>query len=470
VTSDELQSKLAKAESEALAAFLVRLAEEDDALRDRIETLALRSEPSAYAASLERRLKRFRSGRSFIAYGESGDFARELDAWLDDVEAHLLPLDPEAGWKLIDRFIRADERILGRADDSNDSIGDAFRHACRLWHRAAAALPADPAWVERVYALHAGNAYGTRDAILDEAATSLSELDLRRLARIYEQEAESAPGEDDDYRALCVATAMGQVARALGDAALYERSVRIRSRQPNAIQANDIAEQYLRFGPVERALEWLTRSEDGSERSSDERLDLLAQAYEKLGNQEALVDARRRLAERSLSTQRFAEYVSLLSPEKSDAARQQALERAERSSDPVAAGRFLLDLGAPDQASAVVLRLRESMGSAFYEHLLSLAKRLDEAGRPLPAVACYRALTDQILTAGRSNAYRHAKRYVDRLSALDPSVDDYRDLSRHSEYLVHLRERHGRKFSFWQLFEGAAPETPRRAFTRQRAR
>ena len=193
VTSDELRSKLAKAESDALAAFLVRLAEEDDALRERIETLALRSEPSAYAASLERRLKRFRSGRSFISYGESGDFARELCAWLDDVESLLLHVDPDAACKLIDRFIRADQRILDRADDSNGSIGDVSRHACRLWHRAAAALPADPAWVERVYQLHAGNDYGTRDAILDEAATSLSELDLRRLARIYEQEAESAP-------------------------------------------------------------------------------------------------------------------------------------------------------------------------------------------------------------------------------------------------------------------------------------
>ena len=457
VTPDDLRSRLAKAESDALAAFLVRLAEEDDALRKRIETLALRSEPSAYAASLEHRLKRFRNGRSFISYGESGDFARELGAWLDDIETHLLPVDPEVGWKLIDRFIRADERILGRADDSNGSIGDAFRHACRLWHRAAAALPADPAWVERVYELHAGNDYGTRDAILDEAATSLSELELRRLARIYEQAAESAPGEDDDYRPLCEATAMGQVARVLEDAALYERSVRIRSPQPNALQANDIAKQYLRFGPVERALEWLTRSDDRSERTSDERLDLLAQAYEKLGNREALVDVRRRLAERSFSTERFAEYVALLSSDERNAARKQALERAERSNAPVAAGLFLLDLGAPDQASAVVLRLRECLGASFYESLLSLAKALEQPGRPLPAIACYRALTDQILTKGRSEAYRHAKRYVDRLSALDPSVDDYRDLSRHREYLVHLRERHGRKFSFWRLFERAAP-------------
>jgi hypothetical protein len=457
MTPDELHAKLAKTESGVLAAFLVRLAAEDDALRERIEALAQRADPAALAACLERRLKRFRSGRTFISYRESGELACELDGWLEDVGTHLLEADPATAWKLLDRFIRADEHILGRADDSSGLIGDAFRRACGLWHRAAAALPADPAWVERVYELHAGNGYGARDAILDEAATRLSELELRRLARIYEQDARSAPTNDRGSRALTAAAAMGQVACALGDAALYERSVTIRSPRPNGLQAAEIAEQYLRFGPVERAIEWLTRSDAAaSEHHASKRLDLLARAYEKLGDRQALLDVRRRLHESSLSAELFSAYAELLSPDQRDAARRQALERAERSDSPVTAGFFLLDLGADERAAALVLRLREHLSGAFYAHLLSLAQRLEKAGHPLPAVACYRALTDQILGEGRSKAYRHARRYVDRLSALDRSVDDYRDLPTHPQYLAHLRERHGRKFSFWRLFEESA--------------
>lgn len=456
MTSDELRAKLAKIEATALADFLVRLTDKDEGLRERVETLAQQEEPAAVAASLERRLKRFRSGRAFISYGESGDFARELEAWLDDVETQLLAAEPEKAWKLIDRFIRADEQILGRADDSNGSIGDAFRRACGLWHRAAAGLAADPAWVERVYELHAGNGYGVRDAILDEAATRLSEIELRRLARIYEQEAESAPSDDKSYQALSASTAMGQVARVLGDAALYERSVRILSPRPNSLQAAKIAEQYLRFGPVERAVEWLTRSDDArSERVGDERLDLLAQAYERLGDREALLDVRRRLAERSLIAELFSEYAALLPSDERETARRQALERAERSNDPITAGAFLLDLGEEERAAALVLRLRDRLSAAYYASLLSLAQRFEKAGHPLPAVACYRALTDQILAEGRRKAYGHAKRYVDRLSVLDSSVGDYRDLATHVRYMAHLRERHRRKFSFWQLFEGS---------------
>ncbi len=450
MSPDDLRAKLAKTEPSVLVEFLVRLAGEGGALGERIETLAERSEPAAVAASLAGRLKRLRGRRRFISYRESGGVARELDAWLDDVEAQLLPADPAAAWKLVDRFIRADEQILAVADDSDGSIGDTFRRACGLWQRAAAALPAAPAWVERIRALHAGNDYGTRDAILDEAATRLSELELRRLARIYEQEALAAPKNDKKYRALTASVAMGQVARALGDAALYERSVRIHAPRLNGLQAAEIAKQYLRSGPVERAVELLAGVDD--ERILDERLDLLAQAYERLGDRAALLDVRRQLGEGSLSAERFREYAALLPPAEREAARRQALERAERSDSPVAAGTFLLDLGEDERAGALLLRLRDRLGSAFYEHLRALAQRFEKASQPVAAVACYRALTDQILAEGRSTAYRYAKRYVDRSGALDSAVRDERVLPAHARYLAQLREQHRRKASFWKLF------------------
>jgi hypothetical protein len=411
--------------------------------------------PATVAASLSARLKRFRARRRFISYAESGKVAGELAAWLDDVEAQLLGSEPAAAWKLVDRFIRADEQILGSADDSDGSIGATFRRACGLWQRAAAALPADPAWVERIHALHAGNAYGTRDALLDEAATRLSELELRRLARIYEEEAIAAPEGDEEYGALAASAAMGQVARALGDAALYERSVRIRSRRLNGLQAADVAQVYLRFGPVERAVELLVEVDD--ERIRDERLDLLAQAYEKLGDRAALLDTRRQRWEGSLSAKRFREYAALLPPAEQEAARRQALERAERSDAPLAAGAFLLGLGEAERAGALVLRLRERLGAAPYERLLPLAQRLEKAGQPVAAVACYRALTEQILVEGRSTAYRHAKRCVDRSAALDPAVRDERVLPTHALCLAQLSERHPRKASFWKLFAPRGP-------------
>jgi hypothetical protein len=451
---DDESARLAETRASSLVDFFGRSSQRGYALRKRNHTRTPAGDPAALASDLDRRLKRFRSGRAFISYRESGDFARELEAWLDDVETQLLPADPQKAWKLVDRFIRTDEHVLGRADDSNGSIGDAFRRACALWHRTAAALPADAAWVERVHALHAGNDYGTRDAILDEAATRLSELELRRLARIYEQGAQAAPCDDSDYTAHCASVAMGQVACALGDAALHERSVTLRSPRPNGLQVLDIAEQYLRFGPVERAVEWLMRPDDqGAARDVDPRLALLAQAYDKLGDRAALLDVRRRLAERSLDAKIFGEYAALLPRGEREAARGEAIERAERSSDPVRAGIFLLDLGEGARAAALIVRGRERLSAAYYASLLALAKRLEKGGHPLAAVACYRALTEQILAAARREAYAHAKRYVDGLSALDARVGAYGEVATHETYLAELRATHGRKSSFWKLFE-----------------
>ena len=194
----------------------------------------------------------------------------------------------------------------------------------------------------------------------------------------------------DSFRGLSAATAMGQVACALGDASLYERSVRIHSPRPNSLQAEDIAEQYLRFGPVERAVEWLTRSEDRAE-GRGERLELLAQAYEQLGNRELLLDARRRIAEETLSLDTFARYEALLPEHERPAARQRAIERVSKGQEPVGAALFLFELSEPDRAAALALRERERLRSSFYGNLIALAERFEKS-HTLAAIVCIERL------------------------------------------------------------------------------
>jgi len=255
---------------------------------------------------LRKRLMAVKRGRRFIDYRQSREFAAELSGWLADVGDGLVETDPDAALGLLEEFIGSDGRILGRVDDSNGLIGDAFRLACGMWHRAASKLPASPDWVKRVYDLHADNDYGVRDALLDEAALRLSELELRRLAKTYEEEAGTPPTRPDnserDWQAHSAATSMGQVALALKDAALYEKSLRIRSPQLNTIQATKVAEKYVAFGPVEKAVSLLEFSQ------SDDRdlgqLDVLAEAYEKLGDSAKLRETRKRLFERSVSSRR----------------------------------------------------------------------------------------------------------------------------------------------------------------------
>ena len=127
--AETLRARLERLEPASLAALLVQLGEQDAAIRERVEALALRGNRAGAAAALARRLERIADDDSFIPYRASDAFARELEGWLEDVGTALLPVDPEAAWSLVDRFVRTDARILERADDSNGSIGDVFRRA-----------------------------------------------------------------------------------------------------------------------------------------------------------------------------------------------------------------------------------------------------------------------------------------------------------------------------------------------------
>ena len=435
MTSDELRAKLEEVDRDQLASLITQLADEDNGIRDRAEALALRGDPTAHADALRQRLERWKRGRHFISYSETTTFARQLDTWLDELEEELLAVNPEVTLKLVDAFIRSDRRIFDRADDSNGSIGDAYRRACGLWLRTAARLGASPTWVDRLHDLHADNGYGVRDALLDDAGTLLSELELRRLANIYEQEfrTETKQRTRDPYRSLAPAAAMGQVARAARDAELYERSVRLHSPQPNTLQTLEIAKQYVRFEPVDKAVPWLTGAA-GSRRDVD-RLDLLAAAYEKLGYRSRLLEVRRQFWENTLSAEALREYITLLPPSERDEARRRAVERASHSDDVIMGTSLLLSLGESASAEALAWRLRDRLIDAYYTHLINLTKQFEAADCALGAVLCLRALTDQILMAGRAKTYAMPSDTSIASPQLDSRVSNYRELPDHRRYL-----------------------------------
>jgi len=456
VTHDELRTRLAKLSQERLAEFVARLALDIPELHERVEALALSGDPKSLGRLLRKRLMAVKRGRRFIDYRQSRAFAVELSGWLADVGEGLVEIDPKAALGLLEEFISSDGRILGRVDDSIGLIGDAFRLACGLWHRAASKLPASPDWVKRVYDLHADNDYGVRDALLDEAALRLSELELRRLAKMYEEEAGTPPTRPDnserDWQAHSAATSMGQVALALKDAALYEKSLRIRSPQLNTIQATKVAKKYVAFGPVEKAVSLLEFSQSADRDLG--QLDVLAEAYEKLGDSAKLRETRKRLFERSVSSEDFAAYLTCLPETEHAKAKKSAIAKVRTTGDPFRAAEFLLEIGDPESAARIVESASGGLMDEYYAQLLRLAKGFEQADQFLPAILCYRALCEQILEEARSKAYGHASRYVAKLDALNLSIDGYGDFSDQVAYMAGLRERHARKHAFWRRVKG----------------
>jgi hypothetical protein len=148
--------------------------------------------------------------------------------------------------------------IIERADYSEGHIAYELRDACVLWLDAAARVRATHTdsgldWQAALYEFYQANDYGIRESLLEQAHRLLREEELRALASRFENDARrmidaQKAGLVERYGTFGFSSAMGLVARALRDPKLYEQSILLHSPEPNGLQANNIAEQYLLCG------------------------------------------------------------------------------------------------------------------------------------------------------------------------------------------------------------------------------
>ena len=148
-------------DADTLASVLIELAEDHDAVHERLVRLQLSNQPKALAAAFRKTLTAWKRSTKYFDYSQVGGFGRELEAWLGQIERELMPQDPAEALALAGAFIEADEVFFNRADDSGAVIGDAMRAACVLWLKAASRCESpSSAWPGRIAALVAAEQYG----------------------------------------------------------------------------------------------------------------------------------------------------------------------------------------------------------------------------------------------------------------------------------------------------------------------
>ena len=454
---DKLKENLAELDAATLREFILDLYLGYPDLNDKIEALALYNDPAALAKALDKRIKSLRRGRRFIDYRASFDFARELEAIVADIESGLLERSPEHAFDLVDRFLATAESVLNRVDDSGGAVGEVYRRAVLSWLAAAAGWrDANIDWLERVDQLYQQNDYGVLDPLLPNAHLLLTPDQLKQLAWRYEdvlRKALKSPEQEDkvNYSALHSAVALEQIADALHDPALYERSVLIHSPQPNHLQMKSICEKYLQHEQPESAMRYLNQVWEG--RFEHDRLELLDKVCVQMGDREQLKVIRSRLFQSEQSYASFTRYLEALDEDEKEKARRSAIKQAELGGDILRSADLLLNLGQTESAQSLVLARHQELAECFYNGLLRLAKVFEQADCNLAATACYRALLLDILAQARSKAYGHGARYFQKLEALAKRIKVFKPLPTHHAYVEQLRSAHGRKKSFWARLE-----------------
>lgn len=103
-----------------------------------------------------------------------------------------------------------------------------------------------------------------------------------------------------------------------------------------------------------------------------------------------------------------------------------------------------------DLASAYVMRHLGKWDGRQSATLVATADALSDDD-PVAATMLYRVVLDDILRRGISDAFVDGARYVAALHQLQSGLGPGFPGKSHRDYMVGLREKHGRKFSFWQL-------------------
>ena len=452
-TLDKRLEALRGQPKEELVALLAELAATNSKVGARLARHALAADPARLGAEFRTRLQTWKRSRRFLGRSAAAAFGRALEAWLDEIERELLPLDAARAHALAEAFVRSDERFFEQADDSDGAIGDAIRAGCELWLRAAKALPNRDAtaWIERVYALVNADEYGAREALLKHADLLFDEAALRALAIRFEADLTQAlhargATERHGHAVYKAAAAIGLIADALRDPDLSTTTTLRYSRNPNVLQKEHFAERYIRYGRPGEALAWLDGDwgirEEGRER-------LLAEAYAALRDTVRLRAVRQGLFERTGAVSDFEAWRVSLAPAARAGATEVARERAKIHDDPITGARLLLALGDDAAAEVLLLARQATLQGGDCGRLVPLAQALEEKGRLLGTIVCYRALLVAILTRAYARAYGHAAEYLHALRGLDARVDDYGALTPHQAFESSIRSTHGRKLSFW---------------------
>jgi hypothetical protein len=360
--------------------------------------------------------------------------------------------NPRAGVELAAAFYRADGAVFDQCDDSSGNVGDVFRVDARKLFISYASRCLDKQWLsELVFDLNREDDYGVRDILIDCAGQYLPESTIRGLIERFQ---EAAVREPDEYEKRHFLLRVESLARQIKDAPLFEKARISAWGTLSTAACVDIGRVYLESGDAETALSWLQRVPAEETFQIHERDHLLMDIYGKTGNTQEQGEVAWRIFRRHRSADTLAGLLAIIGHDQTDSViGNEMAEILENKSLSYTSELFLVEIGNMDAAETYLLDRADQLNGDFYDGLLPLAERMEQADRWLCASIIYRALLDSILRRARSKTYTHGARYLKRLDRLAKAISDWRRFENHDAYLANLRQRHGRKTSFWSRYE-----------------
>ena len=470
-------ANLEKLGAEKLAALVMDLVQGNAALqrRARLELSAAQG-PKDVAADIRKRFASLRRASGFVDWRGQKALVKDLEGLLRMIEDTVAPHDPEVAFELLWSFLQLAPSIHERTDDSNGAIGDVLHEAVEIISTVSPRISMDRVTLaERILVAVAEAGYGEFDGIIPATADALGDEGLEHLRTIADNWAEAPPDEQEleAYRGYGLSSSaedsvrrnkhltrlviLADVADAQGDVDAYMARYSPEQLTYGTI-APDVARRLLDAGRVDEAFVVITRARAAEEAKSFRTFHHgLDEVYEEcLAKQGKVEELKAHLWDRfeqTLSASSLRRYLKLLPDFDDIEAEEKALDIAEAYPHPGAAISFLVDWPAHDRAARVVISRPDDLDGNSY-HMLTTASDALEAEHPLAATLMRRAMIRDTLVCAKSKRYRHAARHLAECQTTDASIGDYGAIPSHARFVEELKQKHGRKYGFWQLVDG----------------
>ncbi|MFN3524642.1 MAG: DUF6880 family protein [Paracoccus sp. (in: a-proteobacteria)] len=463
--------------AERLAALVMDLAQGSAALqrRARMELSAAQGHKDV-AADIRKRFAALRRSTSYLDGRRQKALVRDLGGLLAMIHSAVAPQDADEAFELLWSLLQLAPSIHARTDDSNGAISDAMAQAVEMIATLSPRITAAPeALAERILDATADAGYGEFDGIIPALADALGPVGLEHLKKITGVWAAAPPGPHEwasydgiglralgadsarRYRQQTGSAILADVADAQGDVDAYMARYSAEQLTYGTI-APDVARRLLDAGRTAEALEIVTRARAADEAKSSGifRYDL-DEVYEEclatLGRHDDLAQHLWQTFRQTLRARSLRAYLKLL-PEFDDIeAEEKALDLAEAHPHLGGAISFLVGWPRLDRAARMITARADELDGNAYETLTAAADALD-AGYPLAATLVRRAMIEDALNGSKSKRYRYAARHLAECQSGDAAIADYGNVPDHDQFVATLRQKHGRKYGFWQLVEG----------------
>jgi hypothetical protein len=452
---------LAALGAEKLAQIILDEAQGNAPFRKKVNAaLAGAKGAEAVAALIDRRLAALEKARAMVAWEKEKDFAADLAATVETIVKELGQADAGLAVDRLLRFIDTHGKVFERIDDSGGRIQDVYWQAGEKVPDLVEKLPAEDRG--RLTKALTKNLGSDTHGYAPRMAAALAPL-LPEAALVAWDRALQAASDDDSYISVRQA-----IAEARGDLDLF---LALEDKRPdwrqNPLHA---AEKLLAAGRLDDALAWARREHRGGiafataadlaegriKRPHDlQRVDLEARILEAKGDRKAAQALRWEAFETTLNPKPLRDYLKKLGDFEEDDEIARAFAVAEASPHAYSALAFFIAWPRLDRAAKLVLDRAAQWDGRHYGLLADAAAALEESF-PLAASILYRALLNDILGRGKSQAYGHGARYLAKLATLAEGIADWKGLDNHAAYALGLRKYHGRKAGFWSLTEAGS--------------